>query len=80
MYKRIIVLVASALFILLAFLATIITDLYDRDFPQALNVDSSLTLDFSESDISINEAFAMLEEMDERWNLGLVKIAPDLER
>ncbi|UTR16056.1 hypothetical protein MM221_05710 [Salipaludibacillus sp. LMS25] len=79
MYKRIIVAVASTLFILLAFLAVIITDLYDRDFPEAINVESRLTLDFSESGYSINEAFATLKELDAHWDLGLVKVAPDLE-
>lgn len=80
MYKRIIVAVAGALFTLLALLAVIITDLYDRDFPQAIGVESRVRLDFSESDFSITEAFATLEEFDARWSLGLVKIAPDLAR
>lgn len=78
MYKRIIVIVAGALFALLALLAVIITDLYDRDYPQAMGVESSLTLDFSEAGLSVTEAFAMLEELDARWSLGLVKVAPDL--
>lgn len=78
MYKRIIVAVAGALFTLLALLATIITDLYDRDFPQAIGVESRLNLNFSESGFSVTEAFATLEELDARWDLGLVKVAPDL--
>ncbi|WP_353892793.1 hypothetical protein PRVXH_002167 [Proteinivorax hydrogeniformans] len=79
MYKRIIVAVAGVLFILLALLAIVITDLYDRDFPQAIGVESSFRLDFSESNFSITEAFTMLEELDVRWNLGLVKVAPELD-
>lgn len=78
MYKRIIVIVAGALFALLALLAVIITDLYDRDYPQTIGVESSLTLDFSEAGLSVTEAFAMLEELDARWSLGLVKVAPEL--
>ncbi|MDD4401687.1 MAG: hypothetical protein PHI24_07345 [Desulfitobacteriaceae bacterium] len=80
MYKRIIMAVAGVLFVLLALLAVIITDLYDRDYPQAIGVESRLRLDFSESNlsISITEAFATLEELDVRWNLGLVKVAPEL--
>ncbi|WP_270572880.1 hypothetical protein [Bacillus glycinifermentans] len=78
MYKRIIVAVAGALFALLALMAAIITDLYDRDFPQAIGVESRLNLDFSESGLSITEAFAKLEKLDARWDLGLVKVAPDL--
>ncbi|MEV3122449.1 hypothetical protein ABNC11_13740 [Paenibacillus larvae] len=80
MYKRIIVAVAGALFTLLALLAAIITDLYDRDFPQAIGVESRLSLNFSESGFSVIEAFATLEELDARWDLGLVKVAPDLDR
>ena len=80
MYKRIIVAVAGVLFILLVLLAVIITDLYDRDYPQTIGVESKLTLDFSESNFStsITEAFATLEELDARWSLGLVKVAPEL--
>lgn len=80
LYKRIIVAVAGVLFTLLVLLAVIITDLYDRDFPQAIGVESSLTLDFRESNFStsITEAFATLEELDARWSLGLVKVAPEL--
>ena len=80
MYRRIIVAVAAVLFALLVLLAVIITDLYDRDYPQAIGAQSSLTLDFSESNFStsITEAFAALEELDARWSLGLVKVAPEL--
>lgn len=80
MYKRIIAVVASALFGLLALLAVIITDLYDRDFPQAIGVESRLSLNFSESNFSVTEAFAKLEELDASLELGLVKVAPDLTR
>lgn len=78
MYKRIIVAVASALFALLALLAIIITDLYDRDFPQAIGVESRLNLNFNESELTVTEAFSMLAELDARLELGLIKIAPDL--
>lgn len=78
MYKRIIVVVSVALFTLLALLAAIITDLNDRDFPQAIGSESRLNLSFNESGYSITEAFSKLEELDTRLDLGLVKIAPDL--
>lgn len=78
MYKRIIVVVSVALFTLLALLAAIITDLNDRDFPQAIGSKSRLNLSFKESGYSITEAFSKLEELDTRLDLGLVKIAPDL--
>lgn len=78
MYKRIIVAVSVALFTLLALLAAIITDLNDREFPQAIGSESRLNISFNESEFSITEAFSKLEELDTRLNLGLVKIAPDL--
>lgn len=78
MYKRIIVAVSIALFTLLALLAVIITDLNDRDFPQAIGSKSRLNISFNESGYSITEAFSKLEELDTRLKLGLVKIAPDL--
>jgi len=78
MYKRIIVAVSVALFTLLALLAAIITDLNDRDFPQAIGSESRLNISFNESGYSITEAFSKLEELDTRLKLGLVKIAPDL--
>ncbi|SCE66889.1 hypothetical protein GA0074695_0175 [Micromonospora viridifaciens] len=70
--------VAGALFSLLALVAVIVTDLHDRDFPQAIGAQSRLGLDFGESQFSDREAFAALTQMDADWNLGLVRIAPDL--
>ncbi|MDA3130288.1 hypothetical protein ACFPTR_00025 [Aliibacillus thermotolerans] len=78
MYKRIIMAVSLALFTLLALLAAIITDLNDRDFPQAIGSKSRLTISFNESGLSITEAFLKLEKLDTLLDLGLVKIAPDL--
>ncbi|SET48800.1 hypothetical protein SAMN05216389_11299 [Oceanobacillus limi] len=78
MYKRIIVVVASALFALLALLAVVITDLYDQDYPLAIGVESKIHLDYSESEASIMDAFTTLEKLDGQLDLGLLKIAPDL--
>lgn len=77
-HKRIIVMVSGALFALLALLAGIITDLNDREFPQAIGSKSMLNISFAETEFSINEAFSKLEELNERLDLGLVKITPDL--
>ncbi|WP_350342969.1 hypothetical protein PRVXT_002238 [Proteinivorax tanatarense] len=79
MYKRVMAAVAAVLFVLLAFLAIIITDLHDRDFPHAIGVESRVRLDFSESGLSITEAFSTIEELDARCSLGLVKVAPELD-
>lgn len=78
MHKRIVIFVACALFSLLAMLAVMITDINDRDFPKSIGAENSLGLDFSESGLSIDEGFDILTKFDERWNIGLVKEAPDL--
>ncbi|MEV0609605.1 hypothetical protein AB0I61_24875 [Polymorphospora rubra] len=78
LYKRVVVVVAGALFALLALVAAIVTDLHDRDFPQAIGAQSRLGLNFDSSGLSDREAFATLTRTDADWNLGLVKIAPDL--
>jgi len=78
MYKRIIMAAALVLFSLLTMLAVVITDLYDRDYPQSINVENRLSLDFSKSNLSIDEEFETLIKLDARWGIGLVKIAPDL--
>lgn len=80
LYKRIIIIVSCILFTLLALLAAIITDLNDRDFPQAIGSKSRVNLDFNQSELSIHEAFLKLTELDESLNLGLVKIVPDFNK
>nr|WP_207921234.1 hypothetical protein [Micromonospora sp. KC721] len=70
--------VAAALFSLLALVAAIVTDLHDRDFPQAIGAQSRLGLDFRESEFGDREAFGALAQMDADLHLGLVRIAPDL--
>jgi len=78
-YKKIIMIVSCILFSLLALLAAIITDLNDRDFPQAIGSKSRIYLNFAESEITINDTYLKLTELDKELNLGLVKIAPDLD-
>lgn len=79
MYKRIIIVVSCILFSLLALVAAIITDLNDRDFPQAIGSKSRVDIRFNQSEISINEAFLKLAELDRNLNLRLVKVAPDFD-
>ncbi|MER5640299.1 hypothetical protein ABT095_25555 [Kitasatospora sp. NPDC002227] len=66
------------MFALLALVAGIVTDLHDRDFPQALGARSRIGLNFHSSALTERDAQAALQEMDDRLHLGLVKIAPDL--
>src|SRR3954452_10336949 len=51
MYQRIIAVVATALFALLAVVGAVMTDLHDRSYPQQLEASSALYLDFSSSDL-----------------------------
>lgn len=78
MHRRLVFAVSLVLFALLALLATVITDLNDRSFPQGLRASSVLSLDFAQSGMDDVEAFANLAAQDQRWHLGLVKVAPDL--
>lgn len=79
MYKKVIVITASVLFSLLTLLAIIIMDLHDRDFPQDLDVESKVTLDFTNSPLTIDESFELLEKENKRLALGLLKVVPNLE-
>ncbi|WP_080635099.1 hypothetical protein [Salinispora pacifica] len=78
LYKRVVVAVSGALFSLMALVAVIVTDLHDRDFPQAITAHSRLGLDFGESQFSDREAFSVLTQLDADLSLGLLRIAPDL--
>lgn len=80
MYKRIMIIVSCILFSLFALLAVIVTDLNDRDFPQAIGTKSRITIRFNQSEVSINEAFLKLATLDSELNLGLVKIVPDFDK
>ncbi|PZM97323.1 MAG: hypothetical protein DIU79_02865 [Actinobacteria bacterium] len=78
MYRRVIVVVAGALFSLLGFVAVIVTDLHDRDFPHAIGAHTKLGLDFSSSRLDDREALAKLRTLDAGYGLRMVKVAPDL--
>lgn len=78
MHRRVVAGVASLLFLLMATLVVILTDLHDRSLPQALNARSTVTLDFSSSRLADDEAFSQLTRQSDRLDLGLVKVAPDL--
>ncbi|MEU4806235.1 hypothetical protein [Actinosynnema sp. NPDC023587] len=78
MYQRIVAVVAGALFALLALVATIVTDLHDREYPQAIGAHGRVGLDFGSSALDDEQAFDRLAQLDTGLGLGLVKIAPDL--
>ncbi|WP_445613360.1 hypothetical protein [Geobacillus sp. YF-1] len=77
-HKRIVVAVSAVQFALLALVAVIISDIHDRFFPEQLGVKAKVTLDFSQSGLSDEEAFRQLGSISDRLGLGLMKVAPDL--
>lgn len=78
MHTRIVVVVATMLFSLLAIVVGIVTDLHDRSFPEQLGAESTLHLDFSRSGMDDAAAFAHLRDLDARWDLGLLAVRADL--
>ena len=78
MHRRVVVAVSVVLFVLFAALAGIVVDLQDRSYPQALNAKASVSLDFSDSGLSDEDAFRELGVLSDQWGLGLVRIAADL--
>ena len=79
MHRRVVAGVASLLFLLMATLVVILTDLHDMGLPQALNARSAVSLDFSSSRLADDdEAFSQLASQSDQLDLGLVKVAPDL--
>lgn len=79
MYRRVVAAVSLVLFALVALIAVIVTDLYDRSLPQALGARAAVSLDFSGSSLSDDEAFVELGERSDALGLGLVKVAPALD-
>ncbi|GCD81946.1 hypothetical protein PTHTG4_10080 [Parageobacillus thermoglucosidasius] len=77
-HERIVVTVSAVQFALLALVAVIISDIHDRFFPEQLGVKAKVTLDFSQSGLSDEEAFRQLGSISDRLGLGLMKVAPDL--
>lgn len=78
MHKRIVIIVSAVLFALVAAAMVIVADLQDRDFPVQLGAKSQVSLDFSQSGMSDEEAFRQLGMLSDKLGIGLVKIAPDL--
>lgn len=79
MHIRVVATVSAVLFVLLAISVGIVADLHDRDFPVELGATSAVSLDFTESGLSDAEAFRQLGSISDRLELGLVKVAPNLD-
>jgi len=78
MHKKIVMVVSAVQFFLLAFAAVVVSDVHDRFFPELLDVKAKVTLDFSQSDLQKEDVFQQLGAMGDQWELGLMKVAPDL--
>lgn len=78
MYRRVVAGTALVLFGLVALMAAVVTDLHDRSLPQALGAKAAVTLDFSDSSLTSEDAFTQLGRLSDQLGLVLVKVAPDL--
>lgn len=78
MHKRIIVTVSAVMFTLLAVAVALVADMHDRSYPEQLRAKAGVSLDFSLSEMSDEEAFRHLGALSDSLDLGLVKVAPDL--
>ncbi|MEW5322880.1 hypothetical protein V2J23_12245 [Geobacillus thermoleovorans] len=78
MHKKIVIAVSAVQFLLLALVAVVVSDIHDRFFPEQLGVKAKVTLDFSQSDLRQEDVFQQLGAMSDQWELGLMKVAPDL--
>ncbi len=78
MHKRIVFAVSIVLFALVAPAAGIMADLHDRDYPVQLGVRVAGYLEFDDTGMSDAEAFRELGTLSDRFDLGLLKVAPDL--
>ncbi len=74
MHTRIVIAVSLSLFALLSVVAEIVTDLHDRFTPVELGTKAAVTLDFSESGLTDEEAFQQLGMFSDRLGIGLVKL------
>ncbi|CCQ93335.1 conserved membrane hypothetical protein [[Clostridium] ultunense Esp] len=77
-HKKIVIAVSMLLFLLLATVSVVISDLHDRFLPEQLGVKSKVSLDFTNANMSAEEAFRQLGLISDRLGLGLMKVAPDL--
>ena len=77
-HRRIVLVVSTLLFTLLAMAAWIETDSHDRAFPENLGVAGLVNIEFGPSQLGDERAFALLREYSNQLGLGLVRVAPDL--
>lgn len=78
MHRRVATVVSMVLFSLLALMSMLVTDLHDRDLPDQLDATATAYLDFADSGMADEEAFAALGALSDRYGIGLVKVVPDL--
>jgi hypothetical protein len=80
LYKKIITAVSFMLFSSLALVVNVVSEIHETGFPTKLDAKWTVNLDFENSGLTDQQAFDQLGELDERLDLGLHKIAPDLDR
>jgi hypothetical protein len=78
MHKKVVAGVAAMLFVLLSMVAWVFADLMDRSFPAAIESRAIVSMDFSRSDLDDREALSSLGALSDRYDLGMLRISPDL--
>lgn len=78
MQQRIVAAASALLFLLIAVVAAIMTDVHDRSYPVAVGATSTLYLDYSESGLTDDRALTELAERSQRADIELYKIQPSM--
>ncbi|QAY69480.1 hypothetical protein [Xylanimonas protaetiae] len=79
MRNRIAAAAMTVLFVLLAFVAVMVTDFHDRAWPQALRAQAQVTLDFAQAPLDNDAARDLVASVGRAHHLGLLKRVPDLD-
>lgn len=79
MQKKIVAAAMVVLFALIGFMAVMSTDFHDRSWPQSLKARTTVALDFTAASLSNDDATELVVDVGQNHQLGLVKLAPDLD-
>lgn len=78
MSRRVIFAVSLLLFGLLSFVARVLVDVHDQTYPASVGATSSVFLDFSQSGLSDEAAFAAITSESRRLRLHMFKVQPNM--
>jgi hypothetical protein len=79
LYKKIITTVSATMFILMAVVVSVVTEIHEMSMPTKLGATWAVSLDFEKSGLTDQEAFNELSVLDRRMGLGLYLVTADVE-